>query len=635
MTTSMMVNLLLIGAVLSVIVAILALAIKKPQSEMREKVNPDDMGRFTIPKIVDYVRHTFNEIVHGNLYDLGLDEEDLTRRMRKIDELRKALKNCNTGNYNEKIYVKNYIYDLLRKNYGFNEENVNWVIPFDDTDGRISLTPKDKFAILMHVYTRRHGRRAMEAMISEYGLDKPKRDKDDPNVYKYAISALDISRVYKQEVDRLSFEDKLWIIVQYVYQNYKGFGVIDELLDMDIDGISGGVSGVPMEYTHDMGDLDLFTEAEYAKDSYNSIWIFYKGKSIHLSFLSFESERELRRICQNLYKYNNPGQLSETRGYIVNDRYDKSRVVVVRPKMAESWAFFVRKFHLPNMTLESLIKNEKYENEDVVIDTLKFLMKGCQITAITGPTGSGKTSLIMALVRHIDPSLNIRVQEMAFELNLRRLYPDRNIMSLRETDSISGQEGLDLSKKMDTDVNIIGEVATDPVAAWMIQTAQVASRLTLFSHHANTFKDLVYALRNSLLKTGMFTNEKIAEQQVVSVLNFDVHLVRDYEGNRYVERITECVPIDQASTYPMDWMNKNTMEEKMSAFMQTFTEFFTRMTDRPTFIGRDIIRFEDGRYVVVNPITEETKARMRKAMSARDKEEFDAFMNSEIWRNPA
>lgn len=632
MPTSMLVNFLLMGVVVGIVIVIMVLAMQRPKPEHREHANSDDMTRFTIPKLVEYVRRTLNDIVHGNLYDLGLDEEDLGRRQRKIDELRKALKNCNTGNYNEKLYVKNYIYDLLSKNYGFNEQNVNWVIPFDETDARRQLTTADKFAILLYVYSKRHGRRAMEALISEYELDKPRRDKNDPNVYKYAISALDIHKIYKREVDNLSFEDKMWIITQYVYQNYKGFGVIDELLDMDIDGISGGVSGVPMEYTRYMGDMDLFTEAEYAKDSYNSIWIFYKGKSIHLSFLSFESERELRRVCQNLYKYNNPGQLSETRGYIVNDRYDRSRVVVVRPKFAESWAFFVRKFHLPNMTLDALIT---HENANVVIELLKFIMKGCQVTAITGEQGAGKTSLMMALVRHIDPSFNLRVQEMTFELNLRHLYPDRNILSFRETETISGQEGLDLSKKTDGSVNLIGEVATDPVAAWMIQVGQVGSKFTVFSHHAKTFRDLVHSLRNSLLKTGMFSNEKIAEQQVVNVLNFDVHLVRDYEGNRYIERITECVPIDQTSTYPTDWVDKPSTEEKMDAFMRTMAEFFTRMTDRPTFIGRDIIRFEGGRYVVVNPISEETRRRMMQSMSAKDREEFERFMGLEIWGNPA
>ena len=68
------------------------------------------------------------------------------------------------------------------------------------------------------------------------------------------------------------------------------------------------------------------------------------------------------------------------------------------------------------------------------------------ITAITGQQGGGKTTLLMAMVRHIYSTLTIRAQEMAFELHLRKLYPERNILTFCETDSISGQEGLDIQK---------------------------------------------------------------------------------------------------------------------------------------------------------------------------------------------
>lgn len=42
----------------------------------------------------------------------------------------------------------------------------------------------------------------------------------------------------------------------------------------------------------------------------------------------------------------------------------------------------------------------------------------------------------------------------------------------------------------------------------MIQSAQVASKFTLFTHHAKTFPDLVTALRNSMLRDGVFKDEK-------------------------------------------------------------------------------------------------------------------------------
>jgi pilus assembly protein CpaF len=323
------------------------------------------------------------------------------------------------------------------------------------------------------------------------------------------VTIEDIQHLFDRLRPSLRAQDQTAIVAQRIYQQILGFGVIDEIREMNIDGVSGGISGV----------------------AHDSVWVFYRGKSLHFSHLTFGSMEELKRVCQNIYKYNYPGQLSERNGYKVNQMADGSRVVVVRPPFAESWAFFVRKFDVPKATLEQLLLGVE---ASFITELLSFLVKGARVTAITGAQGSGKTTLLMALVAHIDPTFNIRVQEMSFELNLRAIYPNRNILSFRETDDISGQQGLDIQKKTDGTVNIIGEVASDPVAAWMIQAAQVASLFTLFTHHAKTFDDLVFALRNSLLKTGVFADEAVAEQQVTAVLHFNVHMNRTRDGIRYV-----------------------------------------------------------------------------------------------------
>lgn len=234
---------------------------------------------------------------------------------------------------------------------------------------------------------------------------------------------------------------------------------------MNIDGVSGGVSGLPESFMYQVGQLGDFikqTNERTIPKAYDSVWIFYHGKSIRLACLSFGSFAELRRVCQNIYKYNNPGQLSDTNGYKINEMKDGSRVVVLRPSMSESWAFFVRKFDTPNAVLENLVRQP---GREPVIELLKFLVKGARVTALTGEQGCGKTTMLLAMIKYIYTTLNIRVQETAFELHLRKVYPDRNILTLRETETVSGQEGLDVQKKTDGAVNILGEVATDGVAA--------------------------------------------------------------------------------------------------------------------------------------------------------------------------
>jgi hypothetical protein len=232
----------------------------------------------------------------------------------------------------------------------------------------------------------------------------------------------------------------------------------------------------------------------------------------------------------------------------------------------------------------------------------------------------------MAIIESIYETMNLRIQETAFELHLRKIYPTRNILSLRETETVSGQEGLDVQKKTDGTVNIIGEVATDPVAAWMIQAAQVASKFTLFTHHAKTFPNLVTALRNSMLRTGVFSNEKTAEEQVVQVLNFDIHLVKDFRGRRYIERVTECIPVEEKNEYTFDHRNEKTLEGKFDKFFDNATIFFSKTTNKELYKYQNILEFVDDRYVLTNPISEKNIKEMRLNMNDEDQVAFDNFL---------
>jgi pilus assembly protein CpaF len=216
-------------------------------------------------------------------------------------------------------------------------------------------------------------------------------------------------------------------------------------------------------------------------------------------------------------------------------------------------------------------------------------MKGCRVVGITGMQGCGKTTLLMALVEHIPPEYTLRVLELAFELHLRRWYPNRNIVTFRETDEIGGWEGLELQKKTDGAVSIIGEVASARVAAWMVESGQTGSLFTLFTHHAKTTRALIMSLRNSLLKEGSFSSERIATEQVVNVVNFDVHLHLDREGRRFIERITQI----------------------------------RECPERPGgYELVDLIVYENGRYLQKNRLDADTKSAMERWMSEQEKEEF-------------
>ena len=160
----------------------------------------------------------------------------------------------------------------------------------------------------------------------------------------------------------------------------------------------------------------------------------------------------------------------------------------------------------------------------------------------------------------------------------------------------------------------------------MIQSAQVASKFTLFTHHAKTFPDLVTALRNSMLRAGVFKDEKTAEEQVVQVLNFDIHLVKDFRGVRYIERITECIPVEEKNEYTFDHRNEKTLEGKMDKFMDNAAIFFGKTTNREMFKYRNIMEYVNDSYVLTNPISEKNIKEMRMNMEDTDVEGFDRFL---------
>ena len=299
----MIINIVLIVAILAITGLIIYNNIKKKQTEEPEKKIQVDDKTYTIEKMTEYVKKRLDEITKINLYDIGLSEEELKRRKNKKYELKKALKGCTYGDINDKKYVKELIFDILSKEYGVDETNISKAIQFDTPS---LLTPQDKFDILIYVYKQQFAYEALTELIKKYNLASLKYIAGETKP-SYVITSEEIADIYEKEQIVLSFSDKLNVVVQRIYQHYKGYSSIDEIRDMNIDGVSGGVSGLPESFLSQVAQTDgdyLVQVAEHkVPRACDSIWIFFQGKSIRLAFLSFNTEAELKRVCQNIYKY--------------------------------------------------------------------------------------------------------------------------------------------------------------------------------------------------------------------------------------------------------------------------------------------------------------------------------------------
>ncbi|TVX85619.1 ATPase, T2SS/T4P/T4SS family [Paenibacillus agilis] len=613
-----MINLIIICLIILGLIAFLIYRLRDPHGNVKKKAVHIDYEQFTVKAITDFIKKSINDVTSSDLYDEALDQEDYERRQNKKAELKNALKGSTSGNINDKLYVKDFIFDRLIKNYDFNEQTIDLVIPFSDPD---KLTVQDKFEILMNEWKKEHGYKALGALIEKYKLDGIKSIIENGETQSYGITETEIAQIFKKEIKHsLSFEDKLHVITQRIYQQFKGLGVIDEIRDMEIDGVSGGVSG-SFKVNEVEDEIKFLNGMSSSKMNINSVWILYKGKSIHLSFLGFHSMMELKRVCQNIYKHNNPGPLNESNGFIVNDMWDGSRIVVFRPPYSESWAFWNRKFNpsytAPEAWFQAKDPVQQIRNEELPLTFLKFLMKGSRTVAITGEQGAGKTTLMMGLVKFIYGYWTLRVLEMAFELHLRIRYSGRNINSVRETINVSGQKAMDSLKKTDGQVNITGEVATPEQAAWAIQNAGVGFKFSMFSHHGKTPADMIYSLRNSVMQTGHFSNERIAEAQIVRSIPFNVHACNnsfgDAAGVRYLEHITEIIPV--------------TEQPIPDNFEKAAIEYFKAMISPKLFETRVCIAVENGSYVAKSRPSETQIQEMKKNMEPQDRIAFEEFLD--------
>ena len=224
----MIVNAILIFAVLALVIAFAVKKLKEKKSQEEEVEVIQDDKTYTLEKMISFVKRRMDEITKVNLYDLGLSEEELKRRKNKKYELKKALKGCTYGDVNDKKYVKELIYDLLSKEYHCDETNISMAIPFDVPS---LLTPQDKFDIIIYMYKKDFGYEALGELIKKYHLADLKYTEGEAKP-SYVITPEEISDIYEKENYTLTFDDKLNVVVQRIYQKYKGYSSIDEVRDM-------------------------------------------------------------------------------------------------------------------------------------------------------------------------------------------------------------------------------------------------------------------------------------------------------------------------------------------------------------------------------------------------------------------
>lgn len=531
-----------------------------------------------------------------------------TVNMDRIAQGSKVLsyaKDCASGDENDKLFIK----QMIRKNlvecsssgtnkfppyYGVTPQNIDKII--DWSSSAVDSYLKFLAVLLYYKEAGEKGADALGFIIEKHGWNKLRALADDE--FGFFVTKEDIDRMWTFEHIDMTYERKLEVITQVVYEETKGNSCIDEIMYQNVGDISIGVSGVPdTVFTADSGDLPA---------AYDGCWVRYKGSSIHFRFLSFLSYDNLKKICKQGVQYDQKGQFSEKEGFKLGYGKDGSRRSAAIEPFGESPALWIRKFTAKNESNKTLFNDQAGSQK--VMDVEKAFVRGGITIPVCGAQGSGKTTKMEAFVEYVQPFYSIRVLESEFEARLRWKYPEKNIFSMEsnENSAVKPSEAYNFTLRTAGDIYIIGEARSDDMIVNVTRTANRGGRAVYFTFHPNSPAATIPEIANALIREKMYVNLKDAVATALDTVKICIFVRMDLErGCRYYE-VHEFVP--RSNRIPNTFMDPTLpMEEAQRHFMETMYSYMQNMTSADVYYDTvPIVTFdrEAGQYRFQNTVSD-------------------------------
>ena len=214
---------------------------------------------------------------------------------------------------------------------------------------------------------------------------------------------------------------------------------------------------------------------------------------------------------------------------------DGSRAHIVAPVVArDHYALNIRKFPQQPLSLSDLV-----ERKMLTSDESNFLhhaiVQGASIL-VSGPTHSGKTTLLRALAHSLPSGRRIVTCEEVFELNLR----NRDVAAMQTRPvGVEGNGGVTLrdlvvqSLRMRPDVLVVGEVRQ--AEAFDLLIALNCGVPALCTIHANDAASAQFKISTLVSLAGPNISPAFAEASVRAGLDVVVHLERNGQRRQIAE----------------------------------------------------------------------------------------------------
>jgi len=268
-----------------------------------------------------------------------------------------------------------------------------------------------------------------------------------------------------------------------------------------------------------------------------------KGK-LELAQIQFRDEEHLFQIAQRIV--NKVGRRVDQTTPLADARLqDGSRVnVIIPPLSLRGTAISIRKFSEKPITLDMMTGFGSMSEKMATL--LKIAGASRMNVVISGGTGSGKTTMLNALSKMIDPGERVITIEDAAELRLQQphwLPLETRPANLEGQGAISIRDLVINALRMRPDRIILGEIrgqeCFDLLAA--MNTGHDGSMATL---HSNSPRECLARMENMVMMSDIKIPKEAISRQIADSVDLIVQVKRLRDGSRRTTNITEVIGME-------------------------------------------------------------------------------------------
>ncbi|KTW08820.1 CpaF family protein, partial [Sphingomonas sanguinis] len=268
-----------------------------------------------------------------------------------------------------------------------------------------------------------------------------------------------------------------------------------------------------------------------------------KGK-LELANIRFRDEEHLFQVAQRIV--NSVGRRVDQTTPLADARLkDGSRVnVIVPPLSLRGTAISIRKFSAKPITLDMMANGGSMSQDMATF--LKIAGASRFNIVISGGTGSGKTTMLNALSKMIDPGERVLTIEDAAELRLQQphwLPLETRPANLEGQGEISIRDLVKNALRMRPDRIILGEIrgaeCFDMLAA--MNTGHDGSMCTL---HSNSPREALARMENMVMMSDIKVPKEAISRQIADSVDLVIQVKRLRDGSRRVTNITEVIGME-------------------------------------------------------------------------------------------